>query len=269
MRVIALLAAYNERRFIDSCLTHLSEQGVHAYLIDNGSTDDTIELAQRHLGEGLLGIESFPRGAGDSYDWRGLLTRKEELARELDADWFMHLDPDEFRFASGVGQTLAEGLAAVERAGFNAVAFDEFSFVPTIEEPDHDHPDFRGTLRSYYYFAPRFVNQLKAWKATEEVELAWSAGHEARFADRRIFPQSFPMRHYLFLSVPHAIEKYVERRYDPAEIESGWHAWRSKLTAEAIRLPSLSELRMAEFGAPLDASEPRRRHLIASLVQAR
>jgi glycosyltransferase involved in cell wall biosynthesis len=40
MRVVAILASYNERRFIDGCLEHLHGQGVESYLIDNWSTDD-------------------------------------------------------------------------------------------------------------------------------------------------------------------------------------------------------------------------------------
>src|SRR4029450_4028264 len=39
VRIVALIAAYNEARFIGGCLDHLHEQGVETYLCDNGSTD--------------------------------------------------------------------------------------------------------------------------------------------------------------------------------------------------------------------------------------
>jgi glycosyltransferase involved in cell wall biosynthesis len=174
MRIIALLASYNERRFIEPCLAHLHRHGVDAYLIDNGSTDNTVEIAETWLDRNLLGIESFPRGKGDVYDWRGLLRRKEELAREFDADWFIHQDPDE---------------------------------------------------------AP-------------------------------LPPGQFRMKHYLILSVPHAIEKYVERRYSPEEVESGWHGWRARVTADDIRLPSRSELRVSLSDDDLDPGEPRKSHYV-------
>src|SRR4029077_1422495 len=206
LRVVALIASYNERRFIEPCLEHLHEQGIDAYLIDNGSSDDTVERAERWLDRNLIGTESFPRGEGGVYDWRGLLRRKEELARELGADWFIHLDPDEVRLPPARGQTLAQALEAVDREGFNAVNFTEHTFIPTREEPDHDHPDFRRTLRTYYPFEPRFPHQVNAWKANPEVELAASGGHRASFPGLRMHPRSFPMKHYLFLSVPHAIE---------------------------------------------------------------
>lgn len=266
MRVVALLATYNERRFIEPCLEHLHAQGVDSHLIDNCSTDDTVERAERWLGRGLAGIESFPRGEGDVYDWRGLLRRKEELARELEADWLIHLDPDEVRLAPSPGQTLAQALEAVDREGFNAVDFTEFTFVPTLEDPDHDHPDFRRTLRTYYPFAPRSPHQLKAWKATPEVELAGSGGHLVDFPGLKMYPRPFPMKHYLFLSIPHAIEKYVERHYDPEEVESGWHGWRAGLAAADIRLPSESELRRTSSDSDLDPSEPRTRHYLEPVI---
>jgi hypothetical protein len=262
MRVIALIAAYNERRFIGPCLEHLQRHGVEAYLIDNCSTDNTIELAERSLGRNLVGIESFPRGEGDVYDWRGLLRRKEELARELAADWFIHLDPDELRLPPRGEPTLAQALQEVDREGFNAVDFAEFTFMPTREQPDHDHPDFQRTLRTYYPFEPRPPHhQLKAWKAGSEAELK-SGGHRVSFPGLRVYPRQFRMKHYLILSVPHAIEKYVERRYSPEEIESGWHGWRPSVTAASFTLPSESELSISRSDEDLDPDRPRDRHYV-------
>lgn len=268
MRAVALIASYNERRFIGPCLEHLHAQGVESYLIDNGSTDETVEIAEGFLDRGLIAIEEFPRG--EAYDWRGLLQRKEEVAAQFseegEADWLIHLDPDEIRLAPPGEGTLAEALAEVDRAGYNAVNFLEYTFVPSREEPDHDHADFQRTLRTYYAFSPSFPHQLTAWKAADapEPDLAAKGGHRVAFPRMSMYPKSFPMKHYLFLSVPHAVEKYVERRYDPDEVSRGWHGWRASLRAEDIRLPSESELRFAAPGDVLDVSEPRQRHIIDS-----
>ncbi len=260
MRVVALIASYNERRFIGACLDHLKQHGVDAYLVDNGSTDNTVEIAERRLGRNLIGIEDFPRGGGDAYDWRGLLRRKEQLTQELDADWFIHLDPDEIRLPPRRDETLAEAFERVDRAGFNAVNFREFTFMPTREQPDHDHPEFQRTLRTYYHFEPRFPHQVKAWKATDAVELVESGGHEVRLPDLRMCPEPFPFKHYIFLSVPHAIEKYVERRYDREEVESGWHGWRASIAAAEIDLPGEAELSRADSDSDLEPGDPRTTH---------
>ncbi|MGC1852014.1 MAG: glycosyltransferase family 2 protein [Solirubrobacterales bacterium] len=258
MRVIALIAAYNERRFITCCLNHLYQHGIHAYLIDNCSLDNTVELAEPWLDRNLIGIESLPRPEGDFFDLSGQLQRKEELARELDADWFIHLDADELRLPPLGSQTLRQALETVDAEGFNAVDFAEFTFVPTREEPDHDHPNFQHTLRTHYAFkTPRSPHQLKAWKAGPDVTLA-SGGHRVRFPGVRVYPRQFRMKHYLILSIPHAIEKYVERRYNPEEVKSGWHGWRATVKEADIRLPSRSELLVSPSDDDLIPSDPYR-----------
>jgi Glycosyl transferase family 2 len=261
-RVVALLATYNEERFVADCLEHLLQQRIYVYLIDNSSTDQTIVIAQRYLGRGLIGIESLPQEG--LYSWRPILERKEQLASVLDADWFMHVDADEFRLSPRSGCSLAEAFREVDGEGYNAVNFLEFTFIPTQQAPDHDHPGFQKTMRWYYPFLPSSVpHQVKAWKRPAgPLELAWSAGHQVRFSGLRICPQSFWMRHYLFLSVPHAVRKYVKRRYDPAEVAAGWHRSRAALRPEMIRLPNETELRQYVSDNDLDPSNPRSQHYL-------
>lgn len=259
MRVVALLATYNERRFVVSCLEHLDAHGVSVYLIDNESTDETLELAEPFRARNLIGVETLPR-TGGVFSLRAQLQRKQQLARELEADWFIHLDADELRLPPPGRRTLAEALHEVGARGYNAVNFLELSFVPTREQPAHDHPDYMRTLRSYYPLLPEFPHRLNAWRATDEVDLVWKAGHRVRFPGLSMFPVSFPMKHYLFLDVSHAIEKYVRRRFSEVEVEGGWHGWRETLDERDIRLPAESELRVARAGADLDPGNPSRYH---------
>jgi glycosyltransferase involved in cell wall biosynthesis len=44
-RVVAIIATYNEERFIGGCLEHLFANGVQAYVCDNESTDRTVRKA--------------------------------------------------------------------------------------------------------------------------------------------------------------------------------------------------------------------------------
>lgn len=260
VRLVAILATYNEERFIAGCLEHLFEQGVEVYLIDNSSTDRTVEIAERYLKRGLIGIEELPRAG--VFDLSAQLARKEQLVATLEADWFMHLDTDEIRLPPRSGRALAQAFAEVEEQGYNAVNFLEFAFVPTREAPDHDHPDFQRTMRWYYPFLPTFPHRLNAWKRQPEgVNLVQSGGHKIRFPGLRMYPESFKMRHYPFLSVPHFISKYVDKSYDPAELQRGWHSWRDRLVAEKIELPSQGELCIYTSDDELDPSDPRTRHV--------
>jgi hypothetical protein len=267
MRVIALLAAYNEERYIANCLDHLIAHGVDAYLIDNESTDNTVKIAEGYLGRGLVGIENMPRLGRHVLSEK--LARKEELAFSLEADWFMHVDLDEVRLPPRSGITLAKALAEVDAAGYNAVNFLDFVFVPTQEAPNHDHRDYQTTMRSYYCFEPFELQKLNAWKRqSTPVNLQARGGHKAQFEGRRIYPIPFKQRHYHFLSVEHAIAKFVGRPYIQKEIEQGWHGWRHYLKPEMVTLPSQSELLTYTSDDELDASHPSKQHFLERVVPA-
>ena len=259
-RVVAILATYNEERFIGQCLAHLVANGVEAYLCDNDSTDRTVEIAKGYLERGLRGIETIPRDG--TYRWRQILARKEQLAAQLTGDWFIHLDADEFLQPARPEQTLADAIAEADAAGYTAVEFDELTFIAPRESPDHDHPDFRRTMRWYYPFAPRPLHRVSAWKRQPRVDLVSTGGHQAKFRGRRISPQRLFLRHYLVLSHEHMLRKYVHRRYDAGEVRNGWHGWRARVTPADVRLPSQAQLRVSATDSDLDASSPRRHHWI-------
>lgn len=261
MRIVAVLATYNEERFVAACLEHLIAHGVEVYLIDNASTDRTVEIAERYRGHGLLDIESFPRHG--QYTWRPLLQRKEAIAAEIDADWVMHVDADEIRLPPPGGGTLLDAFAEVDRQGYNAVNFMEYCFVPTREAPNHDHPNFQQTMRWYYPFLPWEPHRLNAWRQQpDRVDLAGSGGHEVRFPGLRRYPVSFPMRHYLFLSPAHALEKYMTRTYDPSEVNQGWHGWRAQVSPALVTLPGQNDLRPYRSDDTFDASHPWKEHCL-------
>jgi glycosyltransferase involved in cell wall biosynthesis len=251
MRIVALLGTFNEQRFVGDCIEHLHEQGVTTYLIDNQSTDDTVRIAEQYVGRGLIGIETLPRTGGWFLPWQ--LARKQELANSLDADWLIHLDADERRCSANPRQSLTNALHAADEAGFNAVNFLDFMFVPTVESPDHDHPEYERTMRFYFHYMPVFPNRLNAWKRQDgPVDLISSLGHRVTFAGLRSSPRNLAMRHYIFLSVNQLCEKYERSDFRPSD--GNISAWRSDLTR--VRLPSRRQLRTYTPGARLDRSDP-------------
>ena len=74
MRIVAIYAVFNEERFIERSIEHSIEQGVESYVIDNESTDRTLEIAKTFLGRGVTGVETFPRHG--VFEWAQLLRRK-------------------------------------------------------------------------------------------------------------------------------------------------------------------------------------------------
>jgi glycosyltransferase involved in cell wall biosynthesis len=262
MRVIALVATYNEQRFIASLIEHLFQQGVEVYLMDNCSTDDTVAIASQYLHKGLVGVETLPRQG--CFSLTDQLMRKEQLAASLDADWLMHIDADERHYAPSKYKSLANAFAEAENQGFNAVNFMEYTFVPTREQPFHDHPRFADTMRCYYPFAPFLPHRLNAWKKQDgPVDLVSSGGHVMSFPGLSQFPESFIMKHYMILSMAHVEEKYCALQFGAEDKKKGWGYPRVDMTVDMIQFPSEAELYVVHSGGELDATNPRNRHFWA------
>lgn len=268
-RVVAILAAYNEARFIDSCLHNLISQDVDVYLLDNGSTDQTVRIAEKWLGKGLINIEHLPRNG--TFQLRTQLKRKQALTGGLEADWFIHVDADEILKPPPGDWNLASAITAVEEAGYNAINFQEYTFIPTMESPDHDNANYLETMRHYYPFAKQLPFGIRAWKnEPDPVELVQRGGHIPRFTNMRLCPVFFANKHYQFLSTSQAISKYGRTKYDPAELDTGLHGghggWRDRFTENNFRLPQAYELRELGQERHLDASQPWREHYLEQLA---
>lgn len=281
MKVIAVLASYNEERFIGACLEHYYQHGIEVFLLDNGSTDSTIEIAKTYLGKNLIDIRHIRRDG--QYDWLKILREKENVVDSLDADWFMHADPDEIRFPPQDNQTLLEAIIDVDREGYNAINFMEYVFIPTGESPQHDHANFQQTMRWYYPFLPRDPHRMNLWKKRSNnwkdlrrwphevvrnrrwrvpsVDLCASGGHLVNFPGVNLYPIDFKMRHYLVLSLDHAIDKYVKKTFKEDDIEN-LHGWRGRAEEDDFILPSTSMMKPYIDDNSLDPSEPMTKHLI-------
>ncbi len=252
-RVIAIISAFNEGDIISPVIGHLVENGVDVYLIDNHSTDDTVEQAKRWLGRGLLQIEPFPSNLPDGsearlpFDWTGILRRKEELANELSADWYIHHDADEIRESPWPGLTLKESIRWVDTLGYNCIDFRLLNF-PPIDDGFKPGDDPRTYFRFYEEGAECDKVQLKCWKASKvPVSLAPHGGHEARFQGRRVFPIQFLLRHYPIRGQGHGVKKvFAERRNRllQAEKSQGWHRQYDQIADEKhVFLRDAAELR--------------------------
>jgi glycosyltransferase involved in cell wall biosynthesis len=251
MVVVALMAAYNEADVIAQVVGDLIRQGVQVYLIDHGSSDETVAQVTPFLGHGLIAVERFPEESGfpaadaGRYAWESLLRRKESLAGELEADWFLHADADELRESPWPGMSLVEAIAAVDALGYNAIDFQVFNFWPTHDD-FRPGDDLRQAFRYYELGAPHDRPQIKGWKRTRgPVDLSGTGGHQARFAGRRVFPVRFVLRHYPIRSQAHGERKVFQERqprFIAAERARGWHVQYTDLSPGHRFLRSPHEL---------------------------
>lgn len=245
--IVAIMAVYNEADIIIPTIEKLVNEGILIYVIDNWSTDGTYELVRNMVGKGVIGLERFPSsGPTPYYEWAKILGRKEELARELDADWFTHFDADEVRKAPWQGMRLKDAIWKVDQLGYNAIDFTVVEFHPTNEnfEPGSD---FERTFL-YWEFSRKPGNfvQIKAWKnCGVPVLLSESGGHEAVFEGRRVYPYKFLLKHYPIRGQSHGEKKvFRERkaRYFVDELVAGWHTHYNSVRKKYCFLRDPSEL---------------------------
>lgn len=126
----------DEGDVVDENLRYHRAQGVDQFIVtDNGSTDSTPEILRRYEAEGLLKLIEEPSTEDfrDQAHW--WVTRMARLAAtELDADWVVHADADEFW--SPVSGTLKEALEGIpDEYGVVLAPRPEFLTRPDTDEP--------------------------------------------------------------------------------------------------------------------------------------
>lgn len=258
MRAVALICTRNEELHIARCLEDLHAAGIETILIDNGSTDRTVAIAQGYIGKGLLRIETLP--------WRGhfalaeQIAKKQEITEAIDHDWVLHVDADEWLCPAEPGATLSAAIERVDAEGYNCINFDEFVFAPSPDEDFTACGSYARRMTTYYFFEPEPRRLMRAWR--RDLKPGMDTGHHLSSDRLRLYPHNFVLRHYIALSHAHMVEKYVGRHFDPAEVARGWHVNRLSLTADALVLkpsPYLKRLERWDSTA-FDRSMPAKTH---------
>jgi hypothetical protein len=231
-RIIAIICAYNEQDVIAQVIEHHIGQGVYVYLLNNNSTDNTVGIAKRYLGKGLLHIENFPQDAGfpeqNTKEFRlfDILTRKEQLAQQLNAHWFIHADADELRYSPWPDMTLREAIFYVHSKGYNTINHKNFHFVPTNNSFTPGAPLLQH-LTHYQQRAWWVSPQQKIFKKpTGPMNLAMHGGHVQASEGTLLFPMRFLLLHFPLRTESAARTKIdTERgqRYSAEGLKRGWH----------------------------------------------
>ncbi len=228
-RPLALVTTFNDIDIAPQTVAAFLDDGIDVLVQDNWSTDGTFEALRALAAQRPeLMLQRYPLdGPSQFFDLRDICINKAKLAAQHPGRWIIHHDSDEIRCAPWPGVSLRHGLAIADEAGFNAIDFSIYDFRP-IDDSFGPGDDPASHFR-HFEFCRVDANamQVKVWRQGDApVDLASTAGHQAQFADRRVFPYKFLLKHYPLRSSEQARRKiFRERkgRFSPQERGMGWH----------------------------------------------
>lgn len=276
-KVCALMAIYNEEDILRESLELLIADGIDVYIIDNGSTDSSLKIANDFYGKGVIGIEvvKHTEFGKEVYNWTKILERKQKISFEMDYQWFLHVDADEVRCSPWSGMTLSQGIEFVDCLGFNLINFKLFNFKMTAKQVDMDNS--RGVVDNMHHYANTEkynAMQVKAWKKNIDIDLVSHGGHMVVVKNPEIFPVRFILKHYPLRSRSQAIKKInAERknRFSLQDKSKGWHVQYDSIpvdTGGLIKNVFIDESKLIKFNFEYECSLVQREGFIAQFYKS-
>ena len=254
LRCAAVVTCRNEASLLKRHLPLWVAEGLELVVIDHSSDDSTRTVAEGWLGNGVLTVRNL--------EWHGefslsqQLAAKAEVIEQLDHDWVMHLDADEWLHSHRDGETLQQAISRLAAAGANAVNFEEFVFLPLGPGRTAEH---------YYFFAPTPQRLIRAWKRDCGFSNQTSGGHQLMSPGEtplHVAPENLVLRHRIVQNQRQARRKYLKRRFEPSELQKGWHHNRLNLSARQLTFPDPAELEQLHHPAQrqLERKHPHATH---------
>lgn len=233
MKLHSVLAVRDEAPYLARFFDYLLKEGVSITVIDNDSNQVTSEILSHYRQKGVQIYQLPYRG---TFDFREQLEFKNQIIDQLDADWIIHIAPDEIICSDIPGESLRSAIGRVSDAGYEVINCHEFVFIPEHEQISYTFKDYPGLMRSYYYFAPIPYRLMRIFRKDQfNISLDW-AGHRIDCAPEQIY-DGFELRHYICLSYEHICRKYGERKFKEENLARGWHKNRLNLTRDNLKFP--------------------------------
>ncbi|MCB4411512.1 glycosyltransferase [Synechococcus sp. MU1611] len=254
LRCAAIVACRNEHENLKKFLPRWLEEGLEVILLDHSSTDETLAWAKEHRGRGIKRIETLAWKG--HFDLKEQLLAKQKIIEQLEHEWVLHLDADEWPQSNRIGERLIDAIRRLDSQGCNAINFEEFVFLPTCKGKEAEH---------YYFFAPKPKRLMRGWQRATQLSNTKAGGHELSATSAKevkLADEDFVLRHYIVRSQGHARKKYLNRIFSPDDLKRGWHCNRIQLCARSLTFPDAIHLQQLTGSNSIswNRSEPKTTH---------
>lgn len=210
MKVVAFTYVLDEREYVKENILNSFAQGLVPVWINNGCSDGAkTEVRNLHT---LVVDHITP-----TFELHDLISFGAEIAKGVGADWYILKDADEL-METYDDRLVVEVIEEADKAGYNCVNFDSYSFWPTTTDDPNVEP-FHKRIRHYTFFD---IPYIRAVKVSPEI---WLDHPHTPGGTLRQAPYNLVIRHYKFLDAEQGRRKVWTRRarYDKANIERGSH----------------------------------------------
>jgi len=220
IRLTAILTCRNAEATLARCLEHLAWHQSEIIVIDNGSTDRSVDIARGMVGGAVAKLCEDPyRG---EFDLTRQLRLKRNVINDIGAGWIIHADADEFLDTPN-GQPLRDYLRLWDKSDVVAFPCDEVMFLPLSDTDTHTPENFQDTMQACVRLAERDSKQ-RVFRATAPLSRWMSTGgHTVAGPNDPLAPISLRLRHYFGLSLDQIRSEYLGRVYAPGDLGKLWH----------------------------------------------
>ena len=236
VKITAVVAIRNGAFYFPKLCQHARQNGFTLAIIDNDSTDNLQTLIKQN--SDVIEYSTMLKYDG-KFDLIKQLEAKENIIRRITTDWVIHLDVDELLYSNIENESLQKSISNAHHAGYNAINFDEFVFLPIQRFKSFDSSNYH-TMDWYYFFEPKPNRLIRAFNKSLKTDVR-SGGHNVA-GDLKLFPQSMIMRHYMFENRKHAKVKYRDRLFTDRDLEHNFHKNRVSMQGKQLFLPAKKKL---------------------------
>lgn len=223
LRITAIIPTFNEEDIIYHTIKHLVGQDISVCILDNESTDNTVEIARR-----IPNVQVRTVSSDGLFNEKILQDSIREVTALVDTDWIIKNDADEFIESPWKGVSLRQGIELVDKAGKCCIGVVSYVFYPMSDEVPHEPGK---DVRDYY-------DHYKVWDKVDR----WAPDIHPRhdelwkiniFQNRRdvymqdphvlyvpddlplaLFPELFILRHYMYRNSQRTYQRLIKDRRD-------------------------------------------------------